>query len=346
MIKTIAIKAATLLLAVCFLTNSGYAAPVLIKSGNVIGSPLPGHMPHHMQQTQHDFARLVSLETNGEVAFEILEGKRPDIPIFRMPDMTKDGTVIQASAVPSFFLPRVPELKIFETPYLFRDIAHAKRYPSSELAGHFSSLIEERYQVKVLGHFIVAHNIAITSTDKPMIMPQDFSDRYVNDDFESFAPMWINIKPAKRYSIGYVDAVNGALHDKQQLDTSIGMLQNIFAQKQYSKFKYVTVAPSFYTFFYTFIMNRDVWDNLDDSQQAGIMRAAEAIQISAFENERATAIYHTALNLTLDMNIHLQTQAERDAWEAEFSEKVQHGILEKSDNSAELKAYLEQIRNL
>lgn len=49
------------------------AAPVVIKSGNVIGSPLPGEMPHHMLQTQHDFAKLVSFANNRAVDLQILE---------------------------------------------------------------------------------------------------------------------------------------------------------------------------------------------------------------------------------------------------------------------------------
>ncbi len=46
-----------------------------------------------------------------------------------------------------------------------------------------------------------------------MILPQDFVGRYINDDFESFWPMRANIKPAKRYSIDYTEAVEGALHE-------------------------------------------------------------------------------------------------------------------------------------
>lgn len=341
-----ALSAAALVLAALLVTSDACAESVVIRSGNVIGSPMPGNMAHHMHQTQHDFARLVSLETNGEVTFEILEGKRPDIPVFGMPGMAKEGTVIQATAVPSFFLPKVHELKIFEIPYLFRDTAHAKQYPSSDVANEFSSLIEARYGVKVLGHFLVAHNVAITSTDKLMISPQDFAGRYVNDDFESFAPMWSNIKPAKRYSIGYTEAVEGALHNERELDTSIGMLQNIYAQKQYTKFHFATVAPSFYTFFYTVILNREIWEGLSETQQAGVIRAAKAAQELAFVNEHATAIHHRTLNRSLKVIMHEQTPSERAAWATEFSDKVRDGILENSDAPDTLRNYIEQIQNL
>jgi len=338
--------AVVIAIATVFTATVSHAEPVVINSGNVIGSPLPGEMPHHMLQTQHDFAKLVALETNGEVDLKILEGKRQDIPVFGMPGMASEGEKIQATAVPSFFLPRVPELNILEIPYLFRDSDHAAKYPSSEIAALFSAMIEERYQVKVIGHFLVAHHVGITSTDKPIVMPADFSGRHVNDDFESFAPMWTNIKPAARYSIGFADAAAGALHKNEDLDTSIGMLQNLVVQKQYTKFKYATIAPSFYTFFYTFMINRNVWNELSESQQAGINRAAKAAQVAAVDNEQATAIYHGALNRSLGVAIHMQTADERAAWRDEFSDKVRDGILEKSGETEKLSSYIEAIKSL
>lgn len=322
------------------------ADSIVIQSGNVIGPPQPGNMPHHMLQTQNDFAKLVSLETNGEVDLRILEGKREDIPVFGMPGMTNDGSKIQATAVPSFFLPRVSELQIFEIPYLFRDRMHAAKYPSSAVAAKFTTMIEERYQVKVLAHFLVAHTVGITSTDQPIVMPQDFSGRHVNDDFESYAPMWSNIEPAARYSIGYTEAVAGALHENRSLDTSIGMLQNMAAQKQYTKFHYATIAPAFYTFFYTFMINTEVWNDLSDFQRAGIERAAAAVQVSAIDNEHATAIYHVALNRSLGVKLHMQTAEERTAWRDEFSDKVRDGILSKSEDAEKLRAYIEAVRSL
>jgi hypothetical protein len=85
---------------------------------------------------------------------------------------------------------------------------------------------------------------------------------------------------------------------------------------------------------------------LTESQQAGIMRAARAVETSAVENERATAIYHTSLNRSLNMTVHEQTQAERDAWESEFSAKVETGIVEASNDPEVLSHYIKQIRGL
>lgn len=339
-------SASVLIATTVLFAGACFASPVVIKSGNVVGSPAPGNMRHHILQTQQDFASLVAIETSGEVDLQILEGKREDIPVFRMPAMTAEGSLIQACAVPSFFLPKVGGPKIFEIPYLFRDKQHAEKYPGSSLAARFSEQIENEYQVKVLGHFLVAHSVSITSTDKPIVLPEDFAGRHVNDDFESFAPMWENVRPAKRYSIGYSEAAAGALHNEKQLDTAIGMLQNNIGQKQYTKFHHATIAPSFYTFFYTFVVNRDVWEGLGDVQRSGILRAARAAEKLAFINEEATAIYHTAMNEALGVSVHMQTTQERYAWMREFSGKVRDGILRDSDDADELRSYIRQIEAL
>ena len=323
-----------------------FADTVVIRSGNVIETPAIGAMPHHILQTQFDFARLISVATDGEVELQILEGKRDDVPVFNMPRMTAEGTVIQACAVPSFFLPAVPGPKIFEIPYLFRDKTHAEKYPTSKLAAVFSAQIEEEYDVKVLGHFLVAHTVSITSTDKPIQMPQDFAGRHVNDDFESFAPMWTNIRPAKRYSIGYTAAAAGGLHAEAELDTAIGMLQNNIGQEQYTKFHYATVAPGFYTFFYTFLINREVWNALTGAQQADIEHAARAAEKLAFVNEEATSVHHVALNESLGVKVHMQSAVERDAWRKEFSDKVRNGILADAKNAGNLREYLNMLEEL
>jgi hypothetical protein len=46
------------------------------------------------------------------------------------------------------------------------------------------------------------------------------------------------------------------------------------------------------------------------------------------------------------MTVHEQTQAERDAWESEFSAKVETGIVEASNDPEVLSHYIKQIRGL
>lgn len=82
---------------------------------------------------------------------------------------------------------------------------------------------------------------------------------------------------------------------------------------------------------------------MNDAQQDGLLLAVRAAEKLAFVNEEATASYHAALNRALGVNVHLQTNRERDAWKKEFSNRVRDGMLDKSDNPEELRSYIEII---
>ncbi len=73
------------------------------------------------------------------------------------------------------------------------------------------------------------------------------------------------------------------------------------------------------------------------------MGAARAMQFAAIDNESATAIYHSVLKKALGVTVHDQTEVERQAWAAEFSDKVRDGILESSAQADELRRYLRMI---
>ena len=76
-------SASILIAATALFAGACFASPVVIRSGNVVGSPAPGNMRHHILQTQHDFAKLVAIETDGEVDLQILErqtGGHPGFP--------------------------------------------------------------------------------------------------------------------------------------------------------------------------------------------------------------------------------------------------------------------------
>ena len=133
------------------MTRMSFAQPVVIKMGNVFATR-HGAMPGHMTRVQEHLTRVIANNTNGEVVWEVLEGKRPDIPPFIMPSMTAKGDVIQATNVPAFFFPKVPEMMIQSIPFLFTGAEHSRRFSTSEPARWMAEKIEKAYGVKVLGY--------------------------------------------------------------------------------------------------------------------------------------------------------------------------------------------------
>lgn len=321
------------------------AQPVVIKMGNVL-SDRPGVMPGHMIRVQRHLARGIEKNTDGGVIWEVLEGKRADIPPFIMPSMTAEGDVIQATNVPAFFFPKVPEMMVQSIPFLFTGAEHSRRFPTSEPARWMAAKVEEAYGVKVLGFFVVASDVVVngvTSIDNP----QDFSGKVLNGFHEMWKPMWTEVTPARIDYISTADAFAGKLvEDGTDVEINIGMIQNNHQQSLYQRYKYTTLVPNFYNIFYTAMINKDVWSSLTEFQRDGIMAAVRDAENAAVAYQHDTMMWAYQLNQSEGTIMRMQTAAERQAWKAEFHPKIKASIVEKSSDPDETLAMIQKIEDL
>ena len=325
--------------------GSSAADPVIIKMGNVL-STRHGVMPGHMTSVQKHIARLVEQNTNGEVIWEVLEGKRKDIPPFNMPDMTAKGDMIQATNVPAFFFPRVPETMIQSIPFLFTGAEHSRRFVKSEPARWMAGKIEAAYDVRVLGFFLVASDVSITAV-MPVVDPHDFADRILNGFHKTWLPMWTDVTPKRIDYVSNVDAVAGKLiEDGTDIEINIGMIQNNHTQKLYKRYKYTTLVPNFYNIFYTALINKDVWNGLTEFQQNGIAAAVRDAENAAIAYQHDTLMWAYQLNESEGVTIRMQTDEERQAWKTEFQPKMKRAIADNTENADETLAMIQKIEDL
>ena len=272
----------------CFLGSSlSFAQPVVIKMGNVFATR-HGAMPGHMTRVQEHLTRVIANNTNGEVVWEVLEGKRPDIPPFIMPSMTAKGDVIQATNVPAFFFPKVPEMMIQSIPFLFTGAEHSRRFSTSEPARWMAEKIEKAYGVKVLGFFVVASDVSINGVTS-IVEPEDFAGKVLNGFHETWKPMWTNVTPRRIDFIGNADASAGKLVEAgTDIEVNIGMIQNNHTQSLHERYKYTTLVPNFYNIFYTALINVDVGNGLTQFQRDGIEAAARDAENAAVAYQHDT----------------------------------------------------------
>ncbi len=329
------------------LTNLSVAqTPVIIKMGNVIGDSTAGRMPLHTGQIQKLISKKITEYTNGEVIWEVLDGKRPDIPVFLMPGMTAKGDIIQATNVPSLFMPKVPEMGIQAIPFLFDGDEHSRRFINSEADKWMSEKVEKVYNVKVLGSFHHSNAVSINGTS-PIYEPEDFSEKVLNDFSKSWAPMWVNIKPKELHYIGYAEAAEGKLIEAgSTIEVNIGMLQNNHIQRLHERFKYLTLVPNMYNIYYTILINNDVWDGLTKFQQDGISSAIRDGQEASIALHLDTMMWAMQLIQSEGVDIHFITSAERKKWKDEFYPKIKQSIIEESTNPAKTAAMIKKIENL
>jgi len=321
------------------------AQPIVIKMGNVL-STRHGVMPGHMIRVQQHLARRIQENTNGEVIWEVLEGKRADIPPFTMPAMTAKGDVIQATNVPAFFFPRVPEMMIQSIPFLFTGAEHSRRFATSEPARWMAEKVEHAYDVKVLGFFVVASDVSINGVI-PIVDPEDFAGKVMNGFHDTWKPMWTEITPKRIEFVSNADAVKGKLVEEgSDFDINIGMIQNNHSQSLYERFEYTNLVPNFYNIFYTAVINWDVWSSLTPFQQAGIDAAARDAENAAIAYQHDTMMWAYQLNQSEGSTMRMQTAAEREAWKAAFHARMKSAIAKNSSDPAETLAMIQKIQDL
>lgn len=327
--------------------QSSAVAPITITMANVFGDTPEGRMPTHTPRIQQLFAQKVSEYTDGQVKWNILTGKQEGgVSVFRSPGLTAEGKQIQATNVPAFFLPRVPEMAIQSIPFLFDSAEHSRRFMGSEPAKWLSQKIEDTYGVKVLGHFFNAAFISVNGVD-PVREPEDFTGKIINGFDKSWDPIWTNIIPKERRFIGTQDAWTGALvKPDSDFDINIGMIQNNHRQRLYERFKHTTLAENFYNIFYTMMINRDIWDGMTDFQRAGIEKAVREAQNATISYQIDTTLWALQLNQSEGTEMHILTSGERARWKAEFYPKMLEAVVEKSTNPDETRDMIKKIEAL
>jgi len=332
---------ATLCAAVaCTTTAAPTAEPVVIKMGTVI-SKRAGVFPHHMLRVEAHMARLIEQNTNGEVILDVLESGA--VPVREMSTMVTSGDVIQAANINAFFFPKVPEMLIQSIPFLFTGAEHARRFTTSEPAEWMSAKIEAAYDVKVLGYLLVASDVSFNGV-APVVNPQDFSGKILNGS-RGTDSMFDGVKPERIEHLGFGAAVRGALANSD-VEITVGMIQNNEVQQLYKRFKQTTLAPNYYTIFYTPVLNKAVWDGLSDFQRDGInasMREAENAAI-AYQHDSLIWAYQLAQSRGVEMR--MQTDAERAAWKAEFYPRIKDLAISNSEDPAVTREMIQKIEDL
>ena len=61
--------------------SASFSQDVVIKMGNFLSDPRPGHKPHHMMSIQNYLVKRISFHTNGEVELDILDGPEARVPV-------------------------------------------------------------------------------------------------------------------------------------------------------------------------------------------------------------------------------------------------------------------------
>ncbi len=225
-----------------------------------------------------------------EQRLEELSKGKIDVQVYPSSQLYKDNAVLKAikldsvqMACPSFskFGKIVPQLALFDLPFLFKDIDHLHRVQDSEVGQKLKDMVTAKGYV-ALDFWDNAFK-QFTSSKKALIKPEDakgqkfriMSSKVLEEQF-----LVVGANPQMMPFSEVYSALQQGVIDGQENTNS-----NIFTKKFYEVSKYMTVSNHGYLG-YLVVMSKKFWNSLPDDLKANVKQAMK----EATEKEREWAI--------------------------------------------------------
>jgi C4-dicarboxylate-binding protein DctP len=289
------------------LATSGLAAEYTLKFSHVVSDNTPkGKAARFFEQ------RLEEL-SNGRI----------DVQVYPSSQLYKDNAVLKAlrlnsvqMAAPSFskFGKIVPQLALFDLPFLFNDIDHLHRVQDGPVGDKLKALVNRKGFVALA--FWDNHFKQLSSSKKPLIMPEDAKG-------QKFRIMSSKVLEAQFHAVGanpqmmpFSEVYSGL--QQGVIDGQENTNSNIFTKKFHEVQKYLTVSNHGYLG-YLVVMSKKFWNSLPADLQAKVTQAMK--EATDKEREYADELNTKQFNeikeyakKTGKLEVFTLTDSQRAAW--------------------------------
>jgi len=297
------------LLAVFCIAGAGWAKTYTIKFSHVVAEDTP------KGQGAKYFQKIVEERTDGKVEVQVypnaaLYNDREAIEALKM-------NAIQMAA-PSFskFTGFVPELQIFDLPFLFNGREHLYRFHDSEVGQELLKMVKAR---GLLGLAYWDNGFKQMTLDShALIMPEDakgekfriMSSKVLEEQFKAVGASPQVLPFSEVYS-----ALQQGVVDGQE-----NTLSNTFTKKFHEVQNYMTLSNHGYLG-YMLVTNQIFWNSLPQDLKSTLLECVD--EATEYTNEKAAAMNEGYLEKISDsgrVEIHEMTGEERKAWKEEMME--------------------------
>ncbi len=299
-------------LAAAVVATSGMAADYTLKFSHVVSSNTP-------KGKAADFF---------EKRLEELSGGRIDVQVYPSSQLYKDNAVLKAirlnsvqMAAPSFskFGKIVPQLALFDLPFIFKDINHLHRVQDGVVGTKLKSLVNAKG--------IVALNFwdngfkQLSSNKKALINPADAKG-------QKFRIMSSKVLEAQFHAVGanpqmmpFSEVYSGL--QQGVIDGQENTNSNIFTKKFHEVQKHLTITNHGYLG-YLVVMSKKFWKSLPEDLQRNVTQAMN--EATEKEREYAQELNDSQLaqikayaKKTGDLTIYNLTAEQKNAWRSSVS---------------------------
>lgn len=263
-----------------------------------------------------------------EKRLEELSKGRIDVQVYPSSQLYKDNAVLKAltldsvqMAAPSFskFGKIVPQLALFDLPFIFKDLDHLHRVQDSEVGKELKSMVTAKGYVAL--NFWDNGFKQLSSNEKPLIMPDDAKG-------QKFRIMSSKVLEAQFHAVGanpqmmpFSEVYSGL--QQGVIDAAENPVSNIYTKKFHEVQKYLSISDHGYLG-YLVVMSKKFWNSLPDDLQKDVIQAMN--EATEKEREYAKELNDSQLDLIKDyakqtgkLEIFYLTDEQKQAWRAKVS---------------------------
>ena len=289
------------------------------------------------QETKYilKFSHVVSPNTpKGKAAdffekrLEELTDKKIDVQVYPSSQLYKDNAVLKAlkldsvqMAAPSFskFGKIVPQLALFDLPFLFKDMKHLHQVQDGEVGQELKRMVTEKGYVAL--NFWDNHFKQLSSSKKALISPSDASGQKFRIMSSKVLEAQFKAVDANPQMMPFSEVYSGL--QQGVIDGQENTNSNIYTKKFHEVQKYMTITNHGYLG-YLVVMSEKFWNSLTPDLQEKVKQAMNEATVK--EREYAQELNDTQLNLikqyakdTGKLEIFTLTKEQRDAWQTAVS---------------------------
>ncbi|MBT2786441.1 MULTISPECIES: TRAP transporter substrate-binding protein DctP [unclassified Halomonas] len=231
---------------------------------------LPGS--HHVAQAIEAFADEVKTNSNGRIEVQIFGGAQLYGPTEFHAAVAR-GHIEAASIVSLLWGGTIPEMQVFNIPYLMTGRHQLEQFPTSEAAAILDDKMASK-GVKNLAWLLDANNAAFTSSDAPLIAPDDFQGTKIRGLSRVFDAGLIAMGASPATMPGsevYQGLQTGVI------DAAITSTDAVYSRRYFEVQDYA-VASNLITVYQNIIVNPQWWESLPEDLQSLVESAASSTE--------------------------------------------------------------------
>ncbi len=263
-----------------------------------------------------------------EKRLEELSKGKIDVQVYPNSQLYKDKAVLKAlkldsvqMACPSFskFTKIVPQLALFDLPFLFRDMDHVHKVEDSEVGQKLKDKVTAKGYVALdfwdnaFKQFTTSKHALIKPEDAKGLKFRIMSSKVLEAQFKA-----VGANPQVMPFSEVYSALQQGVIDGQENTNS-----NIYTKKFYEVSKYMTVSNHGYLG-YLVVMSKKFWNSLPDDLKAAVKQAMK--EATAKEREYAVELDKSQFGKikeyaekTQKLEITVLTPEQREAWKKVMS---------------------------